>query len=675
MPEYLAPGVYVEEVSFRTRAIEGVSTTTTAFIGPCRYGPDKAETDVLTSVADFEQVFGDRGQLRFASEDSWFDPDDPAGDHRTELAPMHNYLWHAVRGFFENGGARLYVQRVFRELPVPDADGRDPTDPDWEPTFHDGRAAAALPDSATSPVGDGLIVKARFPGRAGERRVRLTLRLGPNVLTAGPDGTRVNALLPLDVVRIARPTSGPPGAVEAAFYWAEQTVSLTGTPGWTFHPASGATLSLDDLDPAAGAQVRIVTLAVTDLPSDEDAIPVVWSDLPLGPGHARAGFPDSVFARFEAEPANRAAALSLPIVVEAGAGIANGLDVLRVLVDYDRDLRVPASPPVPDLAERLGDPRSSDADRTVELALTGGNDGRRPTAEEYEGTADPDLPFRTGLKALEVNDEISQIAAPGVTAQFETGFATQALTVMNLLIGHAERMRYRMTVLDSGDGQTIGQVREMRAAVDSKYAALYYPWVRVLDPVTQREIYLPPSGFVTGIFARNDIQRGVYKAPANEVVLLALGFETTLNKAQQDVLNPEGVNCFRLFEGRGNRLWGARTVSSDPEWRYVNLRRYFNYLEHSIDRGTQWAVFEPNGERLWANVQGTIENFLLNEWQSGALLGDKPERAYFVKCDRSTMTQADLDNGRLVCLVGVAPLRPAEFVIFRIGQWTADRKV
>ncbi len=165
------------------------------------------------------------------------------------------------------------------------------------------------------------------------------------------------------------------------------------------------------------------------------------------------------------------------------------------------------------------------------------------------------------------------------------------------------------------------------------------------------------AGFVAGIYARNDINRAVYKAPANEVVNLAIGFERMLNKAHQDVLNPEGINCFRFFEGRGFRLWGARTISSDPEWKYVNLRRYFIYLEHSIDKGTQWAVFEPNGDLLWANVRRTIEDFLLNEWQMGALLGDKPEKAFFVRCDRSTMTQNDLDNGRLVCKIGVAPLQ------------------
>jgi phage tail sheath protein FI len=213
----------------------------------------------------------------------------------------------------------------------------------------------------------------------------------------------------------------------------------------------------------------------------------------------------------------------------------------------------------------------------------------------------------------------------------------------------------------------------MRGRIDSSWAAFYYPWIRILDPVTRTEIFVPPSGSVAGIYARNDINRAVYKAPANEVVNVAIGFEHLLNKSQQDVLNPEGINCFRFFEGRGYRLWGARTTSSDPEWKYVNLRRYFAYLEHSLDKGTQWAVFEPNGQALWANVRRTISDFLLNEFQMGALLGDKPEQAYFVRCDRTTMTQNDLDNGRLVCLIGVAALRPAEYVIFRIGQWTASR--
>ncbi len=156
---------------------------------------------------------------------------------------------------------------------------------------------------------------------------------------------------------------------------------------------------------------------------------------------------------------------------------------------------------------------------------------------------------------------------------------------------------------------------------------------------------------------------------------LALGFERTLNKAQQEVLNPEGINCLRHFEGRGYRVWGARTMSADPEWKYVSLRRLCIYIEHSIDKATQWVVFEPNSERLWVSIRSSIENFLQGLWRDGALIGAKPEEAYFVRCDRSTMSQNDLDNGRMICLIGIAPSRPAEYLMLRIGQWTADAKV
>ena len=196
--------------------------------------------------------------------------------------------------------------------------------------------------------------------------------------------------------------------------------------------------------------------------------------------------------------------------------------------------------------------------------------------------------------------------------------------------------------------------------------------MRVLDPVTRRDILVPPSGIVAGIYARSDSTRGVARAAADEPVTTAVGLEQLQTKAQQDVLSADGINCFRFFEARGYRLWGARTLCSNPEWKYVNVRRYLIYLERSIERGTEWAVFEPNAEPLWANVRRTVEDFLLNEWRSGVLAGDRPERAYFVRCDRSTMTQDDIDTGRLICVVGVAPISPAEFVIFRVGQWTAD---
>ncbi len=179
---------------------------------------------------------------------------------------------------------------------------------------------------------------------------------------------------------------------------------------------------------------------------------------------------------------------------------------------------------------------------------------------------------------------------------------------------------------------------------------------------------------MAGIYARTDAEGGVQKPPANKVVRSAIGFEAELGKAQQDALHPKGINCLRNFPGRGRLVWGARTLGSDPEWKYVNVRRYFDYLERSIDLGTRWAAFEPNSDTLWSNLRRAVEDFLTGQWRDGGLLGATPEEAFFARCDRSTMSQADVDAGRLVCLIGVAVLRPAEFVIFRIGQWTAGRK-
>jgi phage tail sheath protein FI len=291
----------------------------------------------------------------------------------------------------------------------------------------------------------------------------------------------------------------------------------------------------------------------------------------------------------------------------------------------------------------------------------------KPSAENY----------RTALDLFNRLEDISIVACPG-----ESSFPEQHQAVQLALLSHCEQQRaYRIAVLDTVEEVDQQGARTERSRLDSTYGALYFPWVVVSNPLQRpgdetipQEIALPPSGFICGVYARNDVTRGVFKAPANEVVRGALRYAQDVNFAQQQVLNPLGINCLRFFPGRGNRVWGARTISSDPEWKYVNVRRYFNYLERSIDIGTQWAVFEPNGERLWANVRETIGGFLFSEWRSGALLGESPREAFFVRCDRSTMDQNDLDNGRLVCLIGVAVVKPAEFVIFRIGQKTADAK-
>lgn len=650
MPEYLAPGVFVEETSFRAKSIEGVSTTTTGFIGPARYGPVDLANELVTSVVEFERVYGNRRQLAFKT-----------------AGTLHNYTWHAVRAFFEEGGKRLYVSRVFRNRDGSKYTGfrtSGVTLSDTTP-YDDGHARALLPGGTDSKK--TLFVYGRYPGSAGNVRVRFSLRVGQNILSFDGTQPRVSSLVERDVVLIRdikSPIASTPGA--GTFYLAKWNES---TQDWDFAPSTGTPLSLSTLSASDGYEIRVVTLAVAVIPTDEPGASQVWDGLALDKAHSRNGAEDSLTARFKLDATDPARNREIPIVVDT-QDIADGLGVLQALLDASL-----ASPPMsPPLDVALEDPDSPESQRSLELLLKGGNDGERPTADDYKGEQIVNTTRKTGLVQFEDLEDISIVAAPGSTFGFENGYGLDGASIVNLLISHCQRMKYRIAVLDSGNGQTLAQVRAQRAKIDSSYAALYYPWVKVLDPVTRLPIFLPPSGFVAGIYARNDVNRAVYKAPANEVVNLALGFEVSLSKAQQEVLNPEGINAFRFFEGRGNRLWGARTASSDPEWKYVNLRRYFAYMERSIDKGTQWAVFEPNGEQLWANVRRTIEDFLLNEWQQGALLGDKPEKAYFVKCDRSTMTQNDLDNGRLICLIGVAPLRPAEFVIFRIGQWTGDRK-
>ncbi|MDX1665191.1 MAG: phage tail sheath subtilisin-like domain-containing protein [Candidatus Promineifilaceae bacterium] len=652
MPEYLSPGVYIEETSFRTKTIEGVSTSTAGFIGPTRYGPVSGEPELLTSFADFQRIYGDLEDLDFTDQAN----------------PQVNYLAHGVRAFFEEGGSRLFVQRVFN---APAGFGIT----DGVPSTH--YAQGSTRDGETTPEADFNLV-ARFPGAMGNMRVTFELQLGQNVFREDTNGenhhlTRLgnNALVHARTVD----TSTDPDTITAVGT-ANGLMIARRNPvndAWELYDgdpdAVGATPALDlaaGTTPPDGLQVRPLTVLVeASLPSTEPN-----TFLPaevLGTYSFIDTARDALLNTFIPDPENRFEALTIPFAIVAITAPAAGESAAINLVT---DL----------LGTTILDSLSSDTESTeVSYTLEGGDDGQLPTGPVYTGDSDFDdfsgdvlqMPLN-GLLAFEQMEDISIVAGPGYTADRTQD---QALGIHNALINHCERMQYRVAVLETPENQTVTEALNFRNLRSSTHAAIYYPWIFVADPRQGRggrRLKLPPSGFVAGIYARNDRQDAVFKAPANEVVRLALDFEQLLNQAQQDLLNPNGVNCFRFFEGRGYLLWGARTISDDPEWKYVNVRRYFCYLERSIDRATQWVVFENNGPRLWDQVRLSVENFLYNEWKAGGLLGNKPEEAYFVRCDRSTMTQNDLDNGRLICLIGVAPVRPAEFVIFRIGQWTAD---
>ncbi len=638
MPEYLAPGVYVEEVSFRSKSIEGVSTSTAGFVGPTRYGPSDGEPELLTSFGDFQRIYGGIDRLQFEDQDG---------------AETENYMAHAVRAFFDNGGSRLYVSRAYT-----------PVNEDDE---FSGRATLV----SGSPV--DFTLRARFPGRAGNMRITFAVRGSANLLAGAAPNQVVRTASENDVVYVH--DSGG-GAIQGFYDVVGEGTTMT------LRRQGSGDVPRSSLIPGTHT-VHLVTASVRVLKPGQFEDEQVWEELSLHPRNR-----NSLLALFTETPDSRSRYLTIPFAIEtaitSGAGLAEVLldagaqEALDLSLVSDAELATMGSPA--GSAER---PRAADLETAY--TLSDGSDGNLPTADAYRGreaSRDPGGAFveASGLSAFESLEDISIVAAPGHSFRYGGGAVTENegrwLTIAGELITHCQiRMRYRVALLDSPNDFALSEVRNFRGQLDSTHAAIYYPWITVLDPLDRngkREIQIPPSSYVAGICARTDVLHGVFKAPANEVVMGARSFEKLLNKAQQDVLNPEGINCFRFFEGRGYRLWGARTISSDPEWKYISVRRYFAYLEHSLDRGTQWAVFENNNEALWANITSAIEDFLINEWRNGALLGEKAEQAFFVRCDRSTMTQNDLDNGRLVCLVGVAVVKPAEYVIIRIGQKTAD---
>ncbi len=318
------------------------------------------------------------------------------------------------------------------------------------------------------------------------------------------------------------------------------------------------------------------------------------------------------------------------------------------------------------LVRNVGSPAGARPEEGAQALANGADDQNVLGVDDYKGEAVPGARSAQGLAALELDPyrDVSLVYAPGIGDNKD---------VAQAIITHCENLKFRFAVIDSPKGQSSTTDLDPRSKItDSQYAGFYYPWIVTPDPKTGARKLIPPGGHVLGVYARSDTERGVFKAPANEILRGAVALEYDINDRMQDDLNPKGVNVIRNFPGRGIRVWGARTITSDSLWKYVSVRRLFIYLERSIYEGTQWVVFEPNDDRLWARVKDTIRLFLRNQWRSGALFGRTEEEAFSITCDRTTMSQDDILNGRLICVIGIAPVRPAEFVVFRIFQDTAE---
>ena len=646
MPEYLTPGVYLEETSFRSKSIEGVATSTFGMAGLTRYGPTPYEVTLpgaaaplamvqpptlVTSFTEFERTFGGLGDVG---------PD--AG---------RNYLAFAARAFFGNGGQRLYVSRVF------------PFAVDTSAAIDLTKNFATLPipvvvPPAPAPASPAATWRARWPGAAGnEFSVRVSLQRSKNILIAPPPGGTqkpgtLQGLRQYAVVELYSAAAPiPPG-----------TDPKTGDPN---PPAPGQLRIVGDdgrggqtlIDPAAGTAVPVPAdgtqashLSVTVTVSWGRRIDV-YPGLEVNPDHPR-----SVAKILQAQDPNDEAALVWLDVPGLGA-----------------------PPPVPTV-DQLTPLLTALLTLSQPAYLADGTEGAALTPDAIKGEkADPDNVSKaaTGLEALLEVEDIAIVASPNAVSFSSDG---DRKTAVDDLIAHCEAPRaYRIGIIDPPENQSLSQVRTFRSQFDSTYAAHVLPVAgdrgpeRQSGPQRSPRTAGPAAERLHGRHLRPQRHRARRAQGAGQRGVLGVTkFVQNVTHDRQAVLNPEGINALRFFEGRGNRVWGARTISSDPEWKYVNVRRLFIYLEHSIDKSTQWAVFEPNNERLWATIRQTIEDFLLVVWRTGALMGTKPEEAFFVRCDRTTMTQNDLDNGRLICLIGVAPTYPAEFVIFRIGQWTAD---
>jgi len=548
MPEYLSPGVYMEEIDSGPKPIEGVSTSTAAFIGFTEKVP-YVRKRVNGSFVDEPQL----NKPKLVT--SWTQYVEHFGGFAEGA-----YLPYSVYGFFQNGGQRCYIVSI-QEMP---------------------KAQKALPDNQ-------MLVKAK---------------------QAGVDGTRLRFRFDVDMPDVK-------ALPDASQKDSGKKDAKSAPPSQATEPSS-FTVVVEHQEPDGR-----------------------WK---------------------EVEKLSEVT----PKTVEVEAADGTKKRKVEVAYKYNRasqwiNLEVPAE------SLSLSKLAKSNDWQYLEFGKT----DKLPAPETKTLVGDPS--DRTGMGSLSAVDDVSIVCMPELMTPppgQDSPDPVMVKAVQDSIVAHCELMGDRVAILDPLPNLNAQEMKEWRLSgmPDSSYATVYYPWVEIMDPVQNRPILIPPSGHVAGIWARSDGARGVHKAPANEVVRNITGVAFGITKGEQDVLNPIGVNCLRTFPGRGTRVWGARTLSSNPSWRYLNVRRLFNFVEKSIEESTQWVVFEPNDPALWSRVTRDVTAFLKMVWSSGALFGLTPEEAFYVKCDEELNPPESRDLGRLVIEIAMAPVKPAEFVIFRIMQ-------
>jgi phage tail sheath protein FI len=660
MAELLTPGVFIQEVDFGPQPIEGVSTSTAGFVGETERGSTTGRPVLVTSFPDFQRKFG--GFL--------------PGKH----LPL------AIRGFFDNGGRRAFIMRV---LPA-DAQAASL---DVTQGYHVALLAAPQPATTAgnfilrvaSVVGvnpaDTLTIQ---PGGIGPLTVVSINSVSNSLEVSGAD--------PNDMVLVKPATHAVEYQAETAatttiqftakdkgdfgnrvsvlltpVYLATATVTAIVTSPNVFSVNQIAPFAVGqtiEVEAAAGTRqylkITAVLPAISQITVDNTVPPTAPS---IGDTVRVTGWRLDVFLD--------------QVAVETISGISSNNaapdGVLALVNERSQWVQVvaPGDPTPPPDGPLIAIGPSGAASTTDNFPFFA--NGRGVLLEDgHDSVSDADIAaidvigsdlngLRSGLKAIEAQDGISIIAAPGFTGE-------DFQLVVDELIAQSERRFDRFAVFESNDEEDIQDVLEFRGKFNSKFGAMYHPWLLVLDPATKTIVSQPPSGHVIGGYARTDNDRGVFKAPANITIRGIQDFTHVVPDGEQDLLNPAGVNVLRRFTGLGPVIWGARTISAESLWKYVPVRRLFIFIEQSLIRGTRFAVFEPNDQRLWARLRDGVTNFLTTQWRAGALFGAVPEEAFFVKVDETTTTQDDRDNGRVNIIVGIAPVKPAEFIVFQIGQ-------
>ncbi|MGN9907811.1 phage tail sheath family protein [Phytohabitans sp. LJ34] len=638
MPNLTTPGVFIEEIP-ATGPIAGVGTSTAAFIGPALVGDVNVPVKI-TNWTQFRDTFGDY------------------------MTAPRGYLAHAVRGFFLNGGTVCYVVRVGTAR----------------------RAVLELNDRGGTP-GKALVVRARDGNTGGAAGNDIKLRVSDAQIVDQSKNARVRkASAP--ITGAANDTVTLQNAADAGQFRPGDVVTVgTGTDRFPISRITGATLVLESVlgTPSGAGTVRIANLVpgqktfrvenrtgiqpgsavrLAQGTTQEDAVATavdgefVTFAAGLTKGYNLAGTDNVAVTTSEFT-----LAVTFQGVTETFPNLAmdprHNRYVIRTVESAFVDVSLPDVPSVQP-------PPTNRPAVVTDVSLAGGT-ADTPAAVTVED-------YAAALAALERVDDINVVCVPGRTDP----------AVQQAVINHCERMADRFAILDSAPKAGLsgsGSVLEQRAGIGSSrgYAALYYPWLSISDPSGSgaQTLLVPPSGHLAGVYARSDGSRGVHRAPANETIAGALGLERVLSDADQGELNIEGVNVLRVFGGGQPQVWGARTTAPRDEtaWRYVNVRRLFLFMEESIQEGIRWAVFEPNNESLWKRLDRTITDFLTRVWSSGALFGASPEEAFYVKIDSENNPPSLRELGQIVIEIGVNVVRPAEFVVVRIGMWPGGAQV